>query len=104
VVAIDACHLLLGRPWQYDRNVHHNGRKNTYSFLEDNVKLTFLPNPGDVYKPKKKVGQTLLAKREFIREIPDADQVSPLYGKECNPMEMVPEAITSSFRGITDPS
>jgi hypothetical protein len=60
VVAMDACHLLLGRPWQYDRNVHHDGRKNTYSLLVDNVKITLLPNPGDVYKPPKEVGHTLL--------------------------------------------
>ena len=33
VVVMDACHLLLGRPWQYDREVQHNGRKNTYSFM-----------------------------------------------------------------------
>jgi hypothetical protein len=25
MVAMDACHLLLGRPWQYDRNAHHDG-------------------------------------------------------------------------------
>ena len=33
VVVMDACHLLLGRPWQYDREVQHDGRKNTYSFM-----------------------------------------------------------------------
>jgi hypothetical protein len=95
VVAMDACHLLLRRPWQYDRNAHYDGRKNTYSFLLDNVKLTLLPNSGDVPKPPKEVGQTLLAKREFIREMLDADQVYLLYSKECSPMEIVPEAVTS---------
>jgi hypothetical protein len=93
VVAMDACHLLLRRPWQYDRNAHHNGRKNTYSFLVDNVKLTLLPNQGDITKPPKEVGQTLLAKREFIREMLDTDQVYLLYGKECSLMKIVPEAV-----------
>jgi hypothetical protein len=45
VVAMDACHLLLGRPWQYDRGAHHDGRKNTYSFMfgksEDNPVAKF---------------------------------------------------------------
>jgi hypothetical protein len=30
VVPMMVCHLLLGRPWQFDRNVLHNGRANTY--------------------------------------------------------------------------
>ena len=31
VIPMDVCHLLLGRPWQYDRNVVHDGIKNTHS-------------------------------------------------------------------------
>jgi hypothetical protein len=62
VVAMDAYHLLLGRPLQYDQNVHHDGRKNTYSLLVNNVKSTLIPNPGDVHKPPKEVGHTLLTK------------------------------------------
>ncbi|KAH9706010.1 Endonuclease [Citrus sinensis] len=44
VVAMDACHLLLGRPWQYDRNVVHDGKRNTYSFMFNNTKIILLPN------------------------------------------------------------
>jgi hypothetical protein len=102
VVAMDTCHLLLGRPWQYDRNAHHDGRKNTYSFLVDNVKLTLLPNPGDVPKPVKEVSQTLLAKQEFIREMLDADQMYLLYNKECSPMEIVPETVTGLLEEFAD--
>lgn len=32
VLEMDVCHLLLGRPWQYYRNVTHNGHDNTYEF------------------------------------------------------------------------
>ena len=32
VVPMTVCHLLLGRPWQLDRDVFHNGRTNNYSF------------------------------------------------------------------------
>jgi hypothetical protein len=102
VVAMDACHLLLGRPWQYDRNIPHDGRNNTYSLLVDNVKITLLPNPGDVYKPLKEVGHTFLAKREFISEMPNTDQVSLLYDKECNPTEIVPEVVTGFLEEFID--
>jgi hypothetical protein len=102
VVAMDACHLLLGRLWQYDRNIYHDGRKNTYSLLVDNVKITLLTNPGEAYKPPKEVGHTLLTKREFIGKMPGTDQVSPLYDKECSPTEIVPEIVTGSLEEFTD--
>ena len=31
VIPMDVCHVLLGRPWQYDKNVAHDGRMNTYT-------------------------------------------------------------------------
>lgn len=33
VIPMDACHLLLGRPWQFDRDAFHRGKANTYSFV-----------------------------------------------------------------------
>lgn len=35
VVDIDACHLLFGRPWQYDLKAHHDGFRNTYSITKN---------------------------------------------------------------------
>ncbi|GKV08452.1 hypothetical protein SLEP1_g20076 [Rubroshorea leprosula] len=35
VIPMDACHLLLGRPWQFDRKAIHDGHANTYSFVND---------------------------------------------------------------------
>ena len=32
IVSMDVCHLLLGRPWKYDRKVIYDGFKNTYTF------------------------------------------------------------------------
>lgn len=29
IIPMDVCHILLGRPWQYDRYAKHDGRKNT---------------------------------------------------------------------------
>ncbi|XP_074283184.1 uncharacterized protein LOC141607730 [Silene latifolia] len=33
VVPMDVCHLLLGRPWEFDRNTTHWGKENIYSFM-----------------------------------------------------------------------
>ncbi|GKF21105.1 reverse transcriptase domain-containing protein [Tanacetum coccineum] len=44
----DACHILLGRPWLYDRRVKHDGYRNTYTFKKDGVNITLAPlNPKD---------------------------------------------------------
>ena len=37
VVPMNACHLLLGRPWQFDLDATHGGRSNTYSFIHKGV-------------------------------------------------------------------
>ena len=43
VMPMDVCHILLGRPWQYDRGAMHDGKKNTYKFCKDGVNHTLLP-------------------------------------------------------------
>eukprot|EP00253_Pinus_taeda_P006961 PITA_06961 len=40
---MDVCHILLGRPWQYDRKVTHNRKRNCYKFVKDGVKHTLVP-------------------------------------------------------------
>lgn len=40
---MDAAHVLLGRPWQFDRKTKHDGFRNTYSFHKDGVSITLLP-------------------------------------------------------------
>ncbi|CAA7052810.1 unnamed protein product [Microthlaspi erraticum] len=45
VAPMDVGHLILGRPWQYDRETVHDGRKNTYTFLFDNMQIVLLPSP-----------------------------------------------------------
>ncbi|GJW74936.1 putative nucleotidyltransferase, ribonuclease H [Tanacetum coccineum] len=80
VVPMDACHLLLGRPWEYDHDITHNGRTNTYSFLFGGVKITLMPN-----KPKEVVTKptgTLLTLSQFKDKLEIGDDVFVLIGKE----------------------
>jgi hypothetical protein len=35
IVPMHATHLLLGRPWQFDRKAKHDGFKNMYSLEKD---------------------------------------------------------------------
>ncbi|XP_073107194.1 uncharacterized protein [Elaeis guineensis] len=46
-----ASHLLLGRPWQYDRRAIHDGFKNTYSFVKNGKSIVLAPlSPQQVQK------------------------------------------------------
>lgn len=51
IVPMDACHVLLGRPWQYDRSVFHDGRNNTCSFLFRGKKIVLMPSPAPKSPP-----------------------------------------------------
>jgi hypothetical protein len=39
VIPVEACSLLLGRPWQYDTDSLHHGRSNHYSFMFKGQKI-----------------------------------------------------------------
>jgi len=43
VIPMDACHILLGMPWLFDRKVKHDGHLNTYTFSKDGKKMTLAP-------------------------------------------------------------
>jgi hypothetical protein len=50
-VPMQACSMLLGRPWQYDIDSLHHGRTNQYSFVHIGNKLVFhLVSPEAILK------------------------------------------------------
>jgi hypothetical protein len=58
VIPMDVCHVLLGRPWQYDRHVIHDGRMNTYTLEKDGRSHTLHLVKDKEVKPE--VGNTIL--------------------------------------------
>lgn len=43
VVATHARYLLLGRPWEFDKNASHSGRSNRYTFFVNGRKTVLTP-------------------------------------------------------------
>ena len=43
VVPMQACSLLLGRPWQFDKKIAHHGRNNQYTLVHKDTNITLLP-------------------------------------------------------------
>ena len=54
VVPMYASHILLGRPWQFDRRANHVGFKNHFSFTMNNKLVTLIPlTPKQVYEDQE---------------------------------------------------
>jgi len=53
IMSMDACHVLLGCPWLFDRRVMHDGCLNRYTFTKDHKKITLTPlKPTSPRKPQ----------------------------------------------------
>ncbi|KAL4651966.1 hypothetical protein ACB092_01G198800 [Castanea dentata] len=69
VVPMHACHLLLGRPWQYDRRVKHVGFTNKYSFTLKGQPITLVPlTPKQVREDQLKLQRSNEKKKEKERK------------------------------------
>ena len=56
VVPMHAGHILLDRPWQFDRRVKHDGFKKRHSFVKDSKTITLvLLTPRQVYEYQMKL-------------------------------------------------
>jgi hypothetical protein len=69
VIPMDVCHLLLGRPWQYDRNVIHDGRKNTYTLEKNGRTHMLLPIKDKEVKPEVSNTVLLMSGKELLKEV-----------------------------------
>ncbi|XP_060213640.1 uncharacterized protein LOC132640843, partial [Lycium barbarum] len=89
VVPMQACHLLLGRPWQYDRSVNHNGRTNQYNLGHNGAKHVLNPmtpsQVGEIYnkmRELKEKGHGALQKKNVGDEGVEESSSQELSGKK----------------------
>ena len=43
IMPMDVCHIMLGKPWKYDRKAVHDGEKNCYTFVRDGINYMLVP-------------------------------------------------------------
>ena len=65
---MDLCHVLLGRPWQFDINVIHDGRKNTYTLEKNGRKHMLLPIEDKKVKEEANPSILLMRGKELSNE------------------------------------
>jgi hypothetical protein len=69
VIPMDVCHVLLVRPWQYDRNVIHDGRMNTYTLEKNGRTHMLLPIKDKEVKPEVSNTVLLMSGKEILIEV-----------------------------------
>ena len=69
VVPMHAGHLLLGRPWQFDKRAIHDGYTNRYSFKHMGRMVMLAPlSPKQVYEDQLKMRSSIEKSKEIERE------------------------------------
>jgi hypothetical protein len=63
ILPMQACSLLLGRPWEFDTDAIHYGRSNKYTLVHNGKKITLLPlTPNEIVQCDRAIAKT--ARRE----------------------------------------
>lgn len=68
VAPMDACHILLGIPWLFDKKMTHLTEANTYTFMYNGKKMTLHPMKEEEVQGRKDVklqSTSLLTCRDF---------------------------------------
>uniref|UniRef100_A0A0D9XYF2 Retrotransposon gag domain-containing protein n=1 Tax=Leersia perrieri TaxID=77586 RepID=A0A0D9XYF2_9ORYZ len=93
VAPLTACHLLLGRPWQFDLDATHGGRSNTYSFVHKGIEHVLKPmKENDI---KAGVFPTVKRKREVSKTTPKP-RMALLQGEENDVTRITPNLKANS--------
>ena len=90
VLEMNACHVLLGRPWQYDRKSMHNGFTNTYTIRHEGKLQELIPlPPHKAIPPPVRKPVHLISRRICEKKIKNKNEVYVLVTKEVEqPVEI----------------
>lgn len=81
VIPMNVCHMLLGRPWLYDRRVIYDGYANTYSFNFKGKKFVLDPLHISAFETQKEPS-TILTLQYFKRAMRETNMVLLLVIRE----------------------
>ncbi|XP_042012102.1 uncharacterized protein LOC121760510 [Salvia splendens] len=69
VIPMTACHVLLGRPWEFDRKVYKNGFTNEYFHMLNGLNIRLKPLlPRDVFEAHQHLQKERDREKRLVRE------------------------------------
>ena len=66
VVEMDACHIHLGTPWLFDRQVYYDGKENTYEFRKDGQWYKLTPMKENAVNATKICGDISMSNKNIL--------------------------------------
>ena len=82
IIPMNVCHILLGRPRQYDRKIVHDGRKNTYSLEKDGKRHILSPLEDEAIQEGSRSNILLMTGKELLQEVEKEDEIDfSIFGK-----------------------
>jgi hypothetical protein len=75
VIPMEICHILLGRPWKFDINVIHDGRKNTYTLEKNGRTHMLLPMEEKRAKEEANTSILLMSGKELLKEVKEEHEM-----------------------------
>ena len=94
VVDMDACHILLGWPWQHDVDATHRGKMNIYMFTWEGKRIAMKPIPPPLKPTKEKKPKfiSICNRGEILVEFKETKQrFAWVVKEEIGPAIEVPE-------------
>ncbi|XP_020693469.2 uncharacterized protein LOC110107535, partial [Dendrobium catenatum] len=107
VIDMDVCHIILGRPWQFDVSATHDCRANTYTFDWKGKSIRLLPNVQgtDCVTEKNKSNSLVVSGNQLLRAWRDSTQILALVVKEqayINDPHAIPESVKALLKQFQD--
>eukprot|EP00253_Pinus_taeda_P006788 PITA_06788 len=75
IMPMDVCHILIGRPWQYDQKVTHDGKTNCYKFTKDWVKHTLVPIKEEETTESSGTKALLIGGKQFVKQVEENEVI-----------------------------
>jgi hypothetical protein len=102
IIPMTVCHMLLGRPWLYDRRVSYNGYTNTYSFQFKGKKLVLVPLPIAEFETTQKQ-VPVLNMRQFSQVVNGEQMLLFVVRREVKQTDgLVPKELASILEKFQD--
>ncbi|XP_068499704.1 uncharacterized protein [Phaseolus vulgaris] len=89
VVPMEATHILLGRPWQFDTKAIHDGFTNKISLMQNNKKIILKPlSPREVCEDQIKLREKRVQEKREMSETPKQSKSETLNKRETHERKM----------------